>query len=182
MKFSPYVTTLLKQKSGHDIRLSADCEYLALDIESVTGEHIGVNTIKRLLGFIDDEREPRISTLDIIARYLGFSTWVELRIYDDKSNSSFESISDEIRVSDLTIGQKIQINYQPDRQLIIEYQGNDTFLILSSKNSKLQNGDQITITHIVRGYPLLVSEVIRNGQSLGSFTAGKAQGIAFKIL
>ena len=160
MKFSPYVTTLLKQKSGHDIRLSADCEYLALDIESVTGEHIGVNTIKRLLGFIDDEREPRIS----------------------KSNSSFESTSDEIRVSDLTIGQKIQINYQPDRQLIIEYQGNNTFLILSSKNSKLQDDDQITITQFVSGYPLLVSEVIRHGQSLGSFTAGKAQGIAFKIL
>ena len=182
MKFSPYVTTLLKQKSGHDIRLSADCEYLALDIESVTGEHIGVNTLKRLLGFIDDERDPRVSTLDIIARYLGFSSWDELRIYDDKSNSSFESTSDEIRVSDLTTGQKIQISYQPDRQLIIEYQGNNTFLILSSKNSKLQNDDQIIITHIVSGYPLLVSEVIRHGQSLGSFTAGKAQGIAFKIL
>lgn len=182
MKFSPYFTTLLKQKSGHDIRLSADCEYLALDIESVTGDHIGVNTIKRLLGFIDDEREPRISTLDIIARYLGFSSWDELRIYDDKSNSSFDSTSDEIRVQELTIGQQIQISYLPDRHLIIEYQGNNTFLILSSKNSKLQDDDQITMTHIVSGYPLLVSEVIRNGQSLGSFTAGKAQGIAFKIL
>ena len=182
MKFSPYVTTLLKQKSGHDLRLSADCEYLALDIESVTGEHIGVNTLKRLLGFIDDEREPRISTLDIIARYLALSSWDELRIYDDKSNSSFESTSDEIRVQELTVGQQIQISYLPDRQLIIEYQGNNTFLILSSKNSKLQDDDQMTLTHIVSGYPLLVSEVIRHGQSLGSFTAGKAQGIAFKIL
>ena len=165
MRFSPYVTTLLKQKSGHDLRLSADCEYLALDIESVTGEHIGVNTLKRLLGFIDDEREPRISTLDVIARYLGFKSWEELHIYDDK-----------------TVGQQIQISYLPDRRLIIEYQGNNTFFILSSQNSKLQDGDQITITHIVSGYPLLVSQVIRNGQSLGSFTAGKAQGITFKIL
>lgn len=182
MKFSPYITTLLKQKSGHDLRLSADCEYLALDIESVTGEHIGVNTLKRLLGFIDDEREPRISTLDVIARYLGFKSWEELHIYDDKSNSSFDSTSDEIRVQDLTVGQQIQISYLPDRRLIIEYQGNNTFLILSSQNSKLHDGDQITITHIVSGYPLLVSKVIRNSQSLGSFTAGKAQGIAFKIL
>jgi hypothetical protein len=43
MKFSPYVIDLLKQKSKKDFRLSGDCEYLALDIESVTGEHIGVN-------------------------------------------------------------------------------------------------------------------------------------------
>jgi len=28
----------------------------------------------------------------------------------------------------------------------------------------------------------LVSEVFRDGQSLGTFTAGKAQGIRFKLL
>ena len=55
MKFSPYVTDLLRQKSDKDFRQSADCEYLALDIETVTGEHIGVNTLKRLLGFIGDD-------------------------------------------------------------------------------------------------------------------------------
>ena len=91
MKFSPYVTDLLKQKSNRDFRFSGDCEYLALDIESVTGEHIGVNTLKRLLGFINDEREARISTLDVIARYLGFENWEVLSIYDNRSNSSFES-------------------------------------------------------------------------------------------
>ena len=77
MKFSPYITELLQQKARRELRLSSDCEYLALDIETVTGEHIGVNTLKRLLGFIDDEREPRLSTLDIIARYLNFNNWDE---------------------------------------------------------------------------------------------------------
>ena len=129
MKFSPYVIDLLKQKSKKDFQLSGDCEYLALDIESVTGEHIGVNTLKRLLGFIDDEREPRPSTLDIIARYLDFENWDLLKCFDDKSNSSFSAIS-----------------------------------------------------HIVKGYPLLVSHVWRDGADLGSFTAGKAQGISFKIV
>lgn len=42
MKRSPYITNLLEQKSGRELRLSADCEFLALDIESVTGEHIVV--------------------------------------------------------------------------------------------------------------------------------------------
>ena len=40
MKFSPYTINLLEQKCGKDIRLSGDCEYLALDIESVTGEPV----------------------------------------------------------------------------------------------------------------------------------------------
>ena len=182
MKFSPYTNELLNQKCGREIRISGDCEYLALDIESVTGEHIGVNTLKRLLGFIDDEREPRTSTLDIIARYLGFENWQALQVYDDKSNSSFDSTADEIRVADLEIGQHIQISYLPDRRLTIVYQGQGRFQVLSSENSKLLQSDMLLITHIVRGYPLLVSEVIRDGQSLGSFTAGKAQGITFKFL
>lgn len=182
MKFSPYTTNLLKQKCGKDIRLSADCEYLALDIESVTGEHIGVNTLKRLLGFIDDEREPRISTLDVIARYLGFDHWDALSVYDNKSNSSFECSADEVRVGDLTVNQHVQISYLPDRQIELEYMGGQRFRVLRSSNSKLAVGDELAVTHLVQGYPLLVSEVVRNGQSLGSFTAGKAQGIRFKIL
>lgn len=182
MKFSPYTNELLNQKCGREIRLSGDCEYLALDIESVTGEHIGVNTLKRLLGFIDDEREPRTSTLDVIARYLGFDNWDLLSIYDNKSNSSFESSSEEIRVSELSEGQSVQISYLPDRRLVMVYQGNGRFLVQMSENSKLLAGDELAVTHIVQGYPLLVTEVIRDGKSLGSFTAGKAQGIRFKII
>lgn len=182
MKFSPYTNELLNQKCGREIRLSGDCEYLALDIESVTGEHIGVNTLKRLLGFIDDEREPRTSTLDVIARYLGFDNWDLLSIYDNQSNSSFESSSEEIRVSELSEGQCVQISYLPDRRLVMAYQGDGHFLVQMSENSKLLAGDELAVTHIVQGYPLLVTEVIRDGKSLGSFTAGKAQGIRFKII
>lgn len=182
MKFSPYVKTLLEQKSGRELHLSADCEYLAFDIESKTGEHIGVNTLKRLLGFIDDEREPRISTLDIIAKYLGFDSWEILKVYDDKSNSSFGSSSDEICVKDLTIGQQILISYLPDRELIICYQGENHFIVIQSKNSKLIVNDDLEISHIVKGYPLIISDVKRDGSSLGFFTAGKIQGIDFKML
>ena len=182
MKFSPYITELLQQKVKRELRLSSDCEYLALDIESVTGEHIGVNTLKRLLGFIDDEREPRPSTLDIIARYLDFENWDLLKCFDDKSNSSFSATEDEIRTIDLSPGQRIKISYQPDRLIELEYCGDGRFVVRESQNSKLQEGDELEIAHIVKGYPLLVSHVRRGGADLGSFTAGKAQGISFKIL
>ena len=182
MKFSPYVTDLLKQKSGRDFRLPSDYDYMALDIESITGEHIGINTLKRLLGFINEEREPRTSTLDVIAHYLGFDNWDILRIYDSQSNSSFESTAGEVRVSDLFVGQCIQINYLPDRQLVIQYIGDSRFRVQRSLNSKLKADDELTITHIVQGYPLLVSEVVRDEKPLGAFTAGKAQGIDFELL
>ena len=147
MKFSPYVIDLLKQKSKKDFRLSGDCEYLALDIESVD-----------------------------------FENWDLLKCFDDKSNSSFSAAEDEIRVSDLATGQHIQISYLPDRLIELEYCGDEQFLVKKSQNSKLQIDDKLTISHIVKGYPLLVSHVWRGGSDLGSFTAGKAQGIRFEIV
>lgn len=182
MKFSPYIIELLREKSGHEIRLSRDCELLTLDVESVTGEHIGVNTMKRLLGFIADERTPRTSTLDIIAHYLGYANWDALRLIDENcSNSAFDD-RDEYLACYLEKGQQVIISYPPNRELTIENLGDNHFRVVESENSKLQKGDVLTLTHIVRHYPLLVSEVIRDGQSLGAFTAGKAQGIDFELL
>ena len=39
----------LRRKSGLKLETPAEVEQLALDIESKTGEHLGVNTLKRML-------------------------------------------------------------------------------------------------------------------------------------
>ncbi|MBO6188751.1 MAG: hypothetical protein J6O23_09675, partial [Prevotella sp.] len=64
MKLPFHIIQLLKRKSGSDLRLPSDCELLSLDIESKTGVRIGATTLKRLLGFAQDERQPHTSTLD----------------------------------------------------------------------------------------------------------------------
>ena len=182
MRLSPYICELLGQRCKRAIRRSADCEFLTLDIETVTGEHIGVNTMKRLLGFISDERQPRLSTLDVIARYLGYDCWETLQALDDKSNSAFESDANEVRSCELCAGQRVAISYLPDRRLLLEYTGNGAYRVMESENSKLMAGDELWLTHLVKGYPLLVSRVIRQGHDLGAFTAGKTQGIDFQLL
>ena len=182
MRFSPFIIDLLQEKLGHEIRLSCDCDLLTLDIESMTGEHIGVNTMKRLLGFIADERTPRISTLNIIARYLGYADWESLRLEDAAHSNSVFDNRDELLACSMARGQKLLITYSPNRKLVIEYEGDNHFRVIESENSKLCQDDLLTLTHIVRHYPLLVSDEIREGKSLGAFTAGKAQGIDFKPL
>ena len=182
MKLSPAITELLSKQCGRVIATPADCTLLALDIESATQERVSVNTLKRLLGFIDDERESRITTLNIIARYLGYEDWDALKLIDNqKGNSVFDEEKDELHSTQLVIGTMIEITYLPDRRLIIKYLGGNSYLIVESQNSKLLSGDLLHIEHIVRGYPLLVSEVVCDGASLGSFTAGKAQGINYRI-
>lgn len=183
MKLSHNIRHMLSEQCGKEISNAAHCQILALDIESRTGEHIGLNTLKRLLGFIDDERQPRTSTLNIIARYLGYDSWAALSLVDsDKGNSSFNDDTVQVEAAALHEGDMVEVTYHPGRQLVMRYNGNGTFLVQESVGSKLLAGDIVTLSHIVKGYPLLVSQVVRDGHSLGHFTAGKSQGVDFKIL
>lgn len=58
--------------------MPSDCEFLSLDIESKSGVHIGATTLKRLLGFAQDERTPHASTLEVLAKYLGYAHWEDV--------------------------------------------------------------------------------------------------------
>lgn len=182
MKLSPLIKAMLAERCGHNIDTPAECMALSLDIETITGEHLGVNTLKRLLGFIHDERQPRVTTLNIIARYLGYNSWEALKLVDDANgNSGFGSGATELHASLLKPGDRVLVTYQPRRRLMLEFKGGNNFIVIESENSKLLVADELSIDHMIKGYPLLVNRVVRAGQDLGSFTAGKTQGVEFKI-
>ncbi|MCM1348780.1 MAG: hypothetical protein NC338_05145 [Firmicutes bacterium] len=75
---SPLIKEMLEARLGHEIRYPADCTSLSIDILNVTGQRLGVITLKRMLGFANDVCEPRFTTLDIIASYLGYENFSRL--------------------------------------------------------------------------------------------------------
>ena len=178
MKLPFHIIQLLKEKSENELRIPSDCEYLSLDIESKTGIRIGATTLKRLLGFAQDERVPHASTLDAIARYLGFAHWEELSQIEDKGNSDFDTPKEEIRSADLLPDAHVEITYLPDRMVRMQYLGSQHYRIIESQNSKLQVDDEVEIQNFVLHHPLLVLNVWRDGESLGQFTAGRVSGLS----
>ena len=183
MRLSFHIIELLKEKSGNQLRLPSDCEFLSLDIESKTRVRIGATTLKRLLGFAHDERTPHASTLDAIAHYLGYAHWEELLLIEDKGNSGFSTSDEEIRSVELQPDVHVEITYLPDRRVLMQYLGNQRYRIVESENSKLQKGDELEIQNFVLHHPLLVLNVLREGESLGQFTAGRVSGLtSVKVL
>ena len=178
MRLPFHIVQLLKEKSGSDLRQPSDCEFLSLDIESKTGVHIGATTLKRLVGFAQDERMPHTSTLDALARYLGYLHWEELSQIEDKGNSDFDTPDEEVRSADLQPDANIEITYLPDRMVRMQYLGNNHYRIAESQNSKLQVGDEVEVQNFVLHHPLLVFNVWRHGESLGQFTAGRVSGLS----
>ena len=173
-----HIVQLLKRKSGNELRQPSDCEILSLDIEGKTGVRIGATTLKRLLGFAYDERTPHTSTLDALARYLGYAHWDELSKVEDNGNSDFDTPEDELRSADLKHGDNVEITYLPDRRLVLQYLGNCRYRVTDGENSKLQKGDEVEILNFVLHHPLLVVNVWRSGECLGQFTAGRVSGLS----
>lgn len=178
------VDNMLK-KAGLTANSSALGERLAEAIMKETGEAIGINTLKRLLGLYCDERKPHRYTLDTVAHYLGSKTYSRLLEDLKKGNSGFCLMEDveQVRAEQLQEGSVVLVTYAPDRELEFRYEGDNMFVVDVSVNSKLQVGDRCQITDMVTGFPLQVLSVERDGKLLGRFIAGEKQcGITIKAI
>ena len=174
---SPVIKEQIELKLGRNIRYHSDLECLCIEIESQTKQKVSLNTLKRLFGFISGVSEPRLYTLDTIALYLGFTNWdVYLLSLDQSGNSGFNSLQ-EIRIESLHVSSIVEFGYEPDRVVRVRFDGQNSFNVILTKNSKLKENDVVEITNFVLNYPLIILNVLRDGKSMGRFTAGKVGGL-----
>ena len=174
---SPVIKEQIEAKLGQKVRYHSDLECLCIEIEKETKQKISLNTLKRLFGFIAGVSEPRLYTLDTIAIYLGYSNWdVYLLSLDKSGNSGFNSLQ-EIRIESLPVSSIVEFGYEPDRIVQVRFEGQNSFIVILAKNSKLKENDVVEITHFVLNYPLIILNVLRDGKSMGRFTAGKVGGL-----
>ena len=168
----------IEDKFGKKLQYSNDCEALSEAIIEETGQRIAVATLKRMTGFASQQCIPRLYTMDIIARYLGYPNFKLLakELNEDTEISDFAWV-EELESKTLKEGTQLQITYDPGRVLVLTYLGNDTFIVNESYKSKLQQGDKVTISHFTKGFELLVSDVVRNGESHGPYQAAKTGGL-----
>ena len=120
----------IKEKAGVNMNKSADFDMLAQAIKDKTNESLGVNTLKRLFGYKTDKVVPRLSTMDIIAQYLGCEDYESLikELGEDADISIFTPI-DCIEVQNLEKGTQIRISYEPNRIFFLTYIGDFKFIV-----------------------------------------------------
>jgi hypothetical protein len=137
MILSQITKSKIEKVLGREIRYSSDYDCLAIDIEDKTHEHIGVNTLKRLLGDIQASNEPRLATLDVVANILGSQTGMFI-VWNLTKAAIPNSTKSQIHVMLQCLScihlllkkdKKLRFSIYPDRQLILEYIGDDTFKV-----------------------------------------------------
>lgn len=168
----------LKKKSGLCFERAKDFDILSSIIGKETKRHIGTTTLKRLFGYIKDERSANEYTLNTLALFLGFVSWeeyVRIRHYD----SAYNFKDDALYIHKLAIGDTIDVKYI-DREVrfsVIEFNGQNALKVEKTHNGSLMKDDILLLYKLCTGEIIHAEQLIR-GNSIGNYkTHGEVSSI-----
>lgn len=174
-----FLLSEVQRHYGRRLATSTDFEALSVVIEHESGEMLSASTLKRLWGYVTLKPNPRQSTLDVLSRFVGkkdfYSFCKEIR-----DNGLYESrffSPNIVVVSELKPGTEVVIGWAPNRLVHLRYEGEDSFTVTASENSKLLVGDSFVATCFILGYPLYLPKILRDGEYTPSYIAGAVDGL-----
>ena len=118
------------------VRTTTGFERLSAAIEFALGESLGASTLKRLWGYIPSRTTPRLTTLDLLARYAGhkdFKAFCDALHAEDSSDYLVDR--SYITSDELSPGDGVRIGWAPNRLVSLSYLGGGRFEVLDSANS-----------------------------------------------
>lgn len=170
--------TDLRKKSGLRFERAKDFDILSSIIEKETKRHIGITTLKRLFGYITDERSANEYTLNTLALYLGFGSWEEY-VKVRHCDSVYNFIDNALYIHKLTIGDIIDVKYL-DREIrfsVIEFKGHNALKVENAHNGSLMRDDILLLYKLCKGEMIQAEQLIR-GASIGNYkTHGEVSSI-----
>lgn len=137
----------LKDKSALSMEMGKDYDELKNMINDYNKkEPVSKTTIERLFKKRGYDGNFSDSTLSILSRYIGFKDWNDFCNNYGKKESEF--ISEKIILSkDLSKGDLILFEWNPDRKYVAEYLGENRFVIKEKQNGdNLKVGDEFITT------------------------------------
>ena len=153
----------LKEKSNLSLDKAKDFTVLSASILEETNRYMGVTTIKRLLGYINDCRKTNEYTLNTIAIYLGCKSWNEL-CSSLRIDSDWNFEDERVYVSDLEIGKLVSVIYWNRKVTfeVVDFKGNKALKVTKVLNSSLKVNDILVIDYLEVGKILEAKEVYRD--------------------
>lgn len=171
--------TFLKQavekKAARRLATTADFVHLSEEMN----DRVSPSTLKRIWGYVGMQVEPRLSTLDALAKYAGFRDYRAFQedLQTSKMASSGYFNASRLDAATLQEGDLVQIGWQPDRVVSLRYLGDHHFRVIASDHSKLKAGDEFEASSFIKGFPLVLPWILRDGQKSEPYIAGRDGGI-----
>ena len=174
-----YLLELVEKQYGRKLSTTTDFESLSVIIEKATGDLLSSSTLKRLYGYVSLNTVPRKTTLDILSRFIGNRDYETFRISlsnDPQFSSRFFSAK-TVTTSELKAGDRLRIGWPANRIVTLNYLGDDFFEVETSVNASLVKGDRFRQVSFMKGYPLYLSRILRDGDYTPAYVAGMNSGL-----
>ena len=97
-------------------------------------------------------------------------------------SQSNEVFSRTLASSDLRVGQQVLLTWPPGRRCVIRYEGYGIFRVIEAHRTKLNSGDTFRCHLMVEHQPLILVELVHNGEKNIQYVAASKDGISFEIL
>lgn len=176
-----YLIDRIEIKYGRKLTSTTDFEALSVIIDRETGELVSASTLKRIWGYVSLKPKPRIATLNILSRFLGkrdFNTFcADIQKMKDWQSAFFTA--KVVNTADLVEGQIVEIGWNPNRCVKLEYCGNGDYIVKESTHSLLKVNDRFRVTAFMQGYPLYIPRILRNGEYTSPYVAGTVDGLTY---
>ena len=151
-----------------------------------TGMFVSPDTLKRFWGYLGEKRrtKPFKFTLDALSKYAGYASWDSFCVNCDAAwlNSSDYILKVDLLADKVPQGTVLELTWAPDRLVRIVSMGEFVFRVLESRNSKLSVGDTFRTELFMEGEPLLLTNLVHEGQIPIKYVCGKVDGIRYKIV
>ena len=171
---------------GRKLATPKDFDFLRNQIFSRLHIFISATTLKRIWGYLTDDVSPRRSTLDILARYLGYidyDTFATGVTATDDELSSNPIMSRRIDVEEqLDPGDRIRLTWQPGRVCDVEYRGSNAFEVVASQGTRLKPGDTFKCALIIEAEPLYIDHLVTGDSAPTAYVCGKKSGVCYELL
>lgn len=170
---------LIEESVNRKIKTPADFDFLTGIVWERLHETISSSTLKRLWGYIDGADTTRESTLNLLSRCVDFENFDAFlkHLKEQSEDESDFCITDNIKSSDLNVGDRIEVGWQPNRLCIFCYIGDNRFMVEFVENAKLKVGDLFSCSIFMKGELLYIDNLVRDKKKAVSYIAGSKNGI-----
>ncbi|MCQ2607064.1 MAG: hypothetical protein MJ197_00040 [Bacteroidales bacterium] len=154
---------------GRKMKTPKDFYFLSEAVWGQIHEKISCSTLMRAWGYAGKTAEARYSTKSVLSRFLGYADWNDyLAEY---------SVVSEIRSQKLSIGQMMEVCWDPECHCVFRYEGEMRFGVMESDSSYLCVGDTFDCGIFILEEPLLLNNVVHDGMQPISYIAGCKSGL-----
>lgn len=162
-----------------------DFDYLRERIFARLHVLLSRTTLMRLWGYVAEPVAPRESTLDVLARFLGYCSWTDYQAQAllPKEQQSSPVMSRRLSVAaELCRGDRLRLTWQPDRVCDVVSEGGTSFRVEASANTRLGVGDTFECGLIIEDEPLYIDNLRQQGRPPVAYVCGKRSGVRYEFL